>query len=328
VEFRLDRDRAAQYGLNVSNVAQAVSAAMQGNTSAKFRDPSTANQYNIRVQFSDLDRNSIYEIGDIPVLFRAGSPVRVKDVANLSLGAGPVRVDRQDRLRQIAVTGYLQQGVQVGNVRRVLEPKVRQLLANGQLGQVNYRWGGQARSIQQELPFLLQALLLGPILSYMLMATLFNSPLYPLSIMLTMPQALVGALLALYIAHSPLSIVSSIGIVMLNGIATKNAILMVDYTEILRSRGYRRLDALLEAAPVRLRPILMTSLCIIFATLPTALALGRGAGFRQPLGITVVGGVLVSTILTLFVIPCTYVLFDNVSERWRERHRGRESTRV
>ncbi len=314
VQFRLDRVRAAQYGLNVKDVATAISNEMQGSVGAKFRDPSSGDQYNIRTQFSDKDRSSIFALGNAPVAYRNGSAIPVKDVANLSLGAGPTRVDRINRLRQISVTAYTVPGVQIGNISRQLQPKLQQMQKSGQLGQVNFQFGGQQQRLQEDLPYFLQALFLGPILSYMLMATLFNNPLYPFSIMLTMPQALVGALLSLWIAHQPLSIISAIGIIMLNGLATKNAILLVDYTDMLRSRGFRRDDAILEAAPARLRPILMTSMSIVFATLPTALALGRGAGFRQPLGIVVVGGVLFSTILTLLVIPCTYVLFDTLTE--------------
>ena len=329
VQFRLDRLRAAQYGLNVRSVAQSVSTAMQGSTTAKFREPQTGDQYNIRLQYADVDRASIFQLGSLPVAYLNGAAVPLQDVASLSMGAGPTRVDRIDRLRQISVTGYLLPGTQVGNVRRLIEPKLQKMQKSGELGEVNYRLGGQGRQMNDELPYFFQALILGPVLSYMLMATLFNNPLYPFSIMLTMPQALVGALVALWIGHMPLSIISAIGIIMLNGIATKNAILLVDYTDMLRSRGYKREDAILAAAPARLRPILMTSFCIVFATLPTALALGRGAGFRQPLGITVVGGVIVSTFLTLLVIPCTYILLDNLSNRLRrggkaKRGGGRE----
>jgi HAE1 family hydrophobic/amphiphilic exporter-1 len=322
VQIRLDRNRAAEYGLNVNTVAQAVSDAMQGNNTAKFRDPTDSAQNDIRVQLSYADRNSIYRVNDVAVAYQSGHAILLGDVANITLGAGPTRVDRLDRLREISVTGYLQPGTEIGNVQRTVTPKLDAMAGSGSFGQTQYQWGGAAQSISEESPYLILALLLGVLLSYMLMASLFNNLFYPLSIMLTMPQALVGALVALYIANTPLSLIAAIGIVMLNGIATKNAILMIDFTNTLRERGYRRLDAILEAAPARLRPILMTSLCIVFATLPTALALGRGAGFRQPLGITVVGGVLVSTFLTLFVIPSTYVLFDDLSN-WMGRRVAR-----
>ncbi len=311
VQIRLDRTRAAEYGLNVADVATTVSAALQGDITAKFRDPIDANQYNINVILAKPDRSSIYTVGNIPVGYQNGNPIRLGDVANVTVGAGPTRVDRLNRLRQVSVTSYLLPGTQINNVRFKIDPQLKELQQQGKLGQVAYTWGGEAQTSADEFPYLIQAILLGIILSYMLMAALFNNMLYPLSVMLTLPQALVGALAALLLTGTPFSLITAIGVIMLNGIATKNAILMVDYTNTLRARGYKRIDAILEAAPTRLRPVLMTSFAIIGATLPTAAGLGRGAGFRQPLGITVVGGVIVSTFLTLLVIPSVYLLFDN-----------------
>ena len=323
VQIRLDRVRAANYGLSLEDVSNAVSATIQGDINAKYRDPADNQQYNIRVQLSDLDRNNVYDVGQIPVGSQNGNVVKLSDVANLTYGVGPTRVDRLNRLREISVTGYLTSGTQIGNVQQKVDPGIKKLFATGQFGATSYVWGGEAQSIAEEGPYLLTAIALGVALSYMLMAALFNNLLYPLSVMLTLPQALVGALLILFITHTPLSLIAAIGVIMLNGLAAKNAILMVDYTNTLRGRGYKILDALLTSAPTRLRPILMTSSAIIFASLPTAMALGRGAGFRQPLAIVVVGGVFVSTILTLIVIPCTYLLFDRFSEfvsgGWRRR---------
>jgi len=312
VQVRLDRVRASQYGLSVSDVATTVATALQGDITAQYRDPKDANQYNIDVILAKSERQSIYTVGDIPVGYQNGNPIALGDVANISRGAGPTRVDRLNRLRQVSVTAYLLPGTQINNVRfKNIDPELKRLADEGKLGQISYSWGGDAQTSADEFPYLIQAVLLGIILSYMLMAALFNNMLYPLSVMLTLPQALIGALAALLLTGTPFSLITAIGVIMLNGIATKNAILMVDYTNTLRARGYKRLDAILEAAPTRLRPILMTSFAIVFATLPTAAALGRGAGFRQPLGITVVGGVIVSTFLTLLVIPSVYLLFDN-----------------
>ena len=312
VQVRLDRVRASKYGLSVSDVAATVSAALQGDITAQFRDPKDANEYNIDVILAKSERQSIYTLGNIPVGYQNGNPIPLGDVANISLGAGPTRVDRLNRLRQVSVTAYLLPGTQINNIRfKNIDPELKKLADGGKLGQISYSWGGEAQTSSDEFPYLIQAVLLGIILSYMLMAALFNNMLYPLSVMLTLPQALVGALAALLLTGTPFSLITAIGVIMLNGIATKNAILMVDYTNTLRARGYKRLDAILEAAPTRLRPVLMTSFAIVFATLPTAAALGRGAGFRQPLGITVVGGVIVSTFLTLLVIPSVYLLFDD-----------------
>ena len=311
VQIRLDRTRAAEYGLNVASVATTVSAALQGDITAKYRDPIDSNQYNINVILAKPDRSNIYTVGNIPVGYQNGNPIRLGDVANVKIGAGPTRVDRLNRLRQVSVTSYLLPGTQINNVRFQIDPQLKDLSQQGKLGQVAYTWGGEAQTSADEFPYLIQAIMLGVILSYMLMAALFNNMLYPLSVMLTLPQALVGALAALLLTGTPFSLITAIGVIMLNGIATKNAILMVDYTNTLRARGYKRIDAILEAAPTRLRPVLMTSFAIVGATLPTAAGLGRGAGFRQPLGITVVGGVIVSTFLTLLVIPSVYLLFDN-----------------
>ena len=311
VQVRLDRVRAAEYGLNVTDVAATVATALQGDITAKYRDPIDSNQYNINIILAKPERSSVYTVGNIPVGYQNGNPIPLGDVANISLGAGPTRVDRLNRLRQVNVTAYLAPGTQINNIRFKVDPQLKQLADQGKLDQVNYTWGGEAQTSADEFPYLIQAILLGIVLSYMLMAALFDNMLYPLSIMLTLPQAWVGGLIALLVTGTPFSLITAIGIIMLNGIATKNAILMVDYTNTLRRRGYKRIDAILAAAPTRLRPVLMTSLAIIFATLPTAAALGRGAGFRQPLGITVVGGVIVSTFLTLLVIPSVYLLFDN-----------------
>lgn len=313
LQIRLDRQRAATYGLTLQQVAAAVSDAYLGDITAKYRDPIDNEQYNIRVQLSDVDRNSIYDVGNTPVAYQNGSTILLKDVASIVSGRGPTKIDRLDRQRKVSVTGYLVTGTQIGNVSQLITPKLRAMKEAGLLGNANFKLGGEAQSIGDEGPYLLSAIALGIVLSYMLMAALFNNMRLPLSVMLTLPQALVGALLALYITHQPLSLIAAIGVIMLNGLAAKNAILLVDYTNTLRARGLGRIEALIEAAPVRLRPILMTSAAIICATLPTAIGLGRGAGFRQSLGIVVVGGVLVSTLLTLVVIPCSYDLLDD----WR-----------
>ena len=132
--------------------------------------------------------------------------------------------------------------------------------------------------------------------------------------MLSIPQALVGGLLGLIITGKPLSIIAMIGVIMLMGLVSKNAILLVDYTNTLRERGYRREDAIRAAGPTRLRPIIMTTMAQILGAMPIALALGRGSEFRQPLGIVVVGGLCLSALLTLLVIPCVYTVFDDIAE--------------
>ena len=179
-----------------------------------------------------------------------------------------------------------------------------------------------------EAGYMATAVILGIVLAYMLMAALFNNVLYPLSIMLSLPQAWVGAMIALLVTHQPFSLIAVIGIVMLDGIVQKNAILLVDYTNTLRARGYKRIDAILEAGPVRLRPIVMTTLAIIVTSLPTALSLGRGSGFRQSLGIVVIGGCALSLLLTLVIVPSAYVVWDDIGQFAGRLMRGNRRTQL
>ncbi len=307
VQVRLDRVKAPEYGLSLQQVASTLADSVAGNITSKYRDPVDGQQYDIRVQLAEADRNNPQIIANVIVGYQNGVPIHLGDVADVTEGSGPVKIDRLDRQRKIAVTAYLQPGVQPGNVSQALGAKLKNL----NLGQVTYTFGGESKSISREGGYLLTAFLLGIVLTYMLMASLFNNLLYPLSIMLSLPQAWAGGMIALYIAHEPLSLIAMIGFVLLNAIVNKNAILLVDYTNTLRSRGYKRVDALLEAGPTRLRPIMMTTFTVIVSSLPTALALGRGAGFRQSLGVVTIGGISLSLLLTLIVVPCAYLLYDN-----------------
>jgi HAE1 family hydrophobic/amphiphilic exporter-1 len=314
VEVRLDRIKAPEYGVDLQQVGTALSDSVAGNIDTKYRDPVNGQQYNIRSQLAFPSRSDPHSVNRVIVGYQNGSPIHLGDLAGVTIGAGPVNLQRYNRQSEIAVTAYLEPNYAPGTVSTQLSKQ----LATMDLGQVSYTLGGQAQSIQREGGYLVTAFLLGILLTYMLMASLFNNMLYPMSIMLSLPQAWVGALLALYIAGQQLSLISMIGIVLLNAIVNKNAILLVDYTNTLRGRGKSREDALLEAAPTRLRPILMTTLTILVSSLPTALALGRGAGFRQSLGVAVIGGITLSLILTLVIVPCAYILYDNFAE-WLHR---------
>ncbi len=307
VQVRLDRQRAADLGLSVASVAQGLRDAVEGNIDSKFRD--NGEQYDIRVQYGKTDRSRVTDVSRVIVGNRNGTPIYVSDVARSIQGTGPTEIDRRNRQRQITVSAYLAPGLVIGNMQQLINPQIQAL----DLGNASYQWQGEANTMAEEGQYMIAALGLAVLLVYMLMAALFNNLLYPFIIMLTIPQALVGGLLGLLIAGVPLSIIAMIGVIMLMGLVTKNAILLVDYTNTLRARGFRREDALTEAGPTRLRPILMTTLAQIFGSLPIALALGRGSEFRQPLGIVIIGGLLLSSLLTLLVIPCTYTVFDDIS---------------
>jgi len=185
--------------------------------------------------------------------------------------------------------------------------------------------GGDAQSQREEFPNLIGSFFLSIIFVYLLMAVLFNSLLHPLTIQFSLPMALTGAIAALVIAHQTLSIISMIGFIMLVGLVQKNAILLIDYINTLRGRGYRRDDAIREAGPTRLRPILMTTFAMVFGMLPISLGLGKASEQRAPLATGVIGGLILSTLLTLVVIPVVYSLFDDAAA-WVTRRTTRAGT--
>jgi len=187
------------------------------------------------------------------------------------------------------------------------------------LGNTQLFYGGQSEMMAESFGYMFGALILAILLVYMLMAALFESLFNPFIIMFSLPMALIGAILALVMTGETLSIVSMIGFIMLMGLVTKNAILLVDYTNTLRARGLDRTEAVLQAGPTRLRPILMTTLAMIGGMLPTALKLGRGSETRAPMAIAVIGGLIVSTLLTLIIIPTLYTVFDDMVGRLQAR---------
>ncbi len=316
LQFTLDQDRAADLGVNLATVATAVRTYIEGNTDVKYRD--AGKEYDIRVQLPKDMRTDLDGVGDLVISYVNGAPVRLGDVGSVQLTSGPTKIDRRDRERQVSVTCNLRPGYLPGNMQGVIDKAIAssKVVPPG----VRLEWSGENQVMAEEGAFMMRALMLAIILVYMLMASLFNSLLTPLIIMLSLPMALIGALVALIVCYnagvdaSVLNVVAFIGVIMLMGLVTKNAILMVDYTNTLRARGHDRHEALLIAGPTRMRPILMTTFAAVFGTLPTALALGRGSEFRQPMGITVIGGLLLGTVLTLLVIPAVYTIFDDVGQ--------------
>jgi len=317
VQVRLDRVKAAELGFSVAQVAQVLRDAIEGNTSSKFRE--SGDEYDLRVRLQEMDRQSLTDVGRIVLGSVDGEPIYLADVATLSRGSGPTKIDRKNRMRQVSVVANLKAGYPLGNMQRVINREI----ADVDLGHVLLHWGGQAEMMRESGGHLGSALLLSIILVYMLMAALFENFLHPLTIMLSLPMALVGAIIALVLAGQTLSIVAMIGVIMLVGLVTKNAILLIDYTNTLRARGLARNEAILEAGPTRLRPILMTTLAMVFGLLPIAMKLGRGAEARSPMGVTVIGGLVLSTLLTLVMIPVVYTLFDDLTN-WLRRLWRRE----
>ncbi len=310
-ELRLqpDRTRLANYGMTVADVASAMRLLYEGDDSTKLRV--RGEEYPVRVMLNLEDRNDPDTLNKIPIKFSNGSPIYLSSVAQPMPGTSPDKIDRRNRAEEVRLTADLLPGYAPGSVQAQIDQFLvkEKLVPEG----VTMKALGQADATNREMGYLLGALGLGFLLVYMLLASLYDNLLYPLIIQLAQPQAFVGALLALIITDKGLNIVGFIGLICLVGLVGKNAILLVDYTNTLRARGRSRHDALVEAGPIRLRPIMMTTLALILGMLPVALAIGRGSEFRETIGIIIIGGISLSTVLTLVVIPCSYTILDDAS---------------
>ncbi|MBX3117701.1 MAG: efflux RND transporter permease subunit [Fimbriimonadaceae bacterium] len=303
-----DRVRLADFGMSVADVANSMRVLYDGNNDTKFRV--NGREYDIRVMMDIGDRNDPHAVGSVPIRFVQGNPIYLDQVASLNEGIGIDKIDRRNKEQEIRLTADLLPGYAAGSVQTQISKLIEdeKLVADG----VRIKPLGQADVQARESLYLFTALFTGFVLVYMLLASLYNNMLYPFIIQLAQPQAMVGALLALLLTDKTLNIVGFIGIIALVGLVGKNAILLVDYTNTLRGRGKSRRDALLEAGPTRLRPIMMTSLALVLGMLPVALAIGRGSEFRETIGITIIGGISLSTILTLLIIPCSYTIVDDI----------------
>ncbi|MCC6483227.1 MAG: efflux RND transporter permease subunit [Armatimonadetes bacterium] len=311
LEIHVDRDRAMDVGISTAQIAQAVRTSVEGDTTSKFRVEGT--EYNIRVQVREQDRAQLESVKQLIVGTANGAPVYLDSVADVRLAAAPTKIDRKNRQRLVTVSAFLQPGAPLANVQQQISNR----LASLPTGNTTIRIGGTSQMMQESFRYIISALLLAIALVYMLQAGLFESLFNPLVIMISLPQALVGAILMLVARGQSLSITSMIGFIMLMGIVTKNAILLIDYTNTLRARGLSRREAILQAGPTRLRPILMTTFSLLAALTPTMLFPSRGSEQRAPLATAVVGGLIVSTLLTLLVVPASYSIMEDVLIRLR-----------
>ena len=310
VQIKVDRQRLADVGLTLAEVGGNLRGAYTGTTDTKFRD--LGDEYDIRVELADVDKNNISDVADSIVgVTRAGQTVRVRDVADVVMAAGPSRIDRINRQREVAVTAYNDPAVvSTSDAQKAINKSLAEL----RLGDVTYSWGGEVQEFVESMARMFGAMALAILLVYMLTAALYNSVLEPLNILFNLPVALVGAVVGLLLFGMQMTIISMLGMVMLVGIVGKNSILVVDYTNTLRSRGLAAPRGVcLTAGPHRLKPVLMTSLATIFGMIPTALAVNEGSEFRAPMAVAVIFGLALATGVSLLLVPATYVIWDNVA---------------
>jgi hydrophobic/amphiphilic exporter-1 (mainly G- bacteria), HAE1 family len=305
------RERAAQLGVSPVDVANTVRAAIGGVDVGKFK--SGSDRYDIAVRFLESYRNQREPIESLWVPSSRGSPVELRNVAEVTQTAIPVQIQRTNRQRQITVLANLEKGKVVGEVLDEVERWAKE--ANLPPAYTT-AWAGMINIMQESFRYLLITMMLSVVVIYIVLAAQFESLIHPFTIMLTLPLAFIGSFGALVVLHMTMSMFTMIAFIFLLGLVTKNAILLIDYTNTLRNRdGLPRDLALQKAGPVRLRPILMTTMAMIAGMFPVAI--GTSA-MRRPMAVAIIGGLVSSTVLTLLIIPVVYSLLDPLSE-WMSR---------
>jgi hydrophobe/amphiphile efflux-1 (HAE1) family protein len=318
-QVRVRQDRIASMGLTTARVAEIVRGAIegtQGSGSSIYVDPQTGREHNVRVRLREEDRRRPEDLMRLPVPALGGKVVPLENVAEITQGSTPIQLERKYQQRIVHVTANTS-GRDLGSIAKEIETKISQMkIPEG----FSVLLKGARLEQKEAFQMLLFALVLAILLIYMVLASQFASLLHPFLIMFSVPLGFIGVIWALFITGNTLSVISFIGIIMMVGIVVSNAILIVDYTNRIRNEGVDLREAIIRAGRIRLRPILMTTLTTICGLMPMALGLGEGAEAYASLAIAVIGGLSVSTLLTLVFIPTLYMIVESWrSSRWKHQ---------
>jgi HAE1 family hydrophobic/amphiphilic exporter-1 len=306
IQVVIDRRVAKELGFSESQIAFNIKNAVKGNVITQYKE--AGEEFDVRVQLQDKQVDSINKLKDLKLISPTGVTVTLAEVADIGLAKGPNKIDRHSQERMVTVGVQLYKR-SLSEVQKDIEVRINKLnIPDG----YTIEYAGQAKDMQESFGDLALALILAVVLVYMVMAAQFESLVHPFTIMFTVPLALIGAILGLAIVGVPLSVPGIIGMIMLAGIVVNNAIVLIDYINTRRNYESRE-EAILNAGPIRLRPIMMTTLTTVLGMLPMALGLGEGAESQQPMAVVVVAGLTFSTILTLVVIPAMYSIVDDIS---------------
>jgi len=314
LQVRVNRSRAAAYGLGAAQVATALRTAVEGDVATRYR--TGGEEIDVRVRLPEETVGDIAAIRGLPLISPQGGVIRLDDVADIVVARGPTVITRDGQVREASVMAEVagrNLGAVTDDIQRIVDAVP---LPEGYTVDI----GGQAREMTEAFSTLWQALALAVVLVYAVMAAQFESLVHPVTIMVSVPLAFTGAALALVLTGRTLNIATFIGVIALAGIVVNNAIVFLDYLGQLRRSGMARREALLETGVARLRPILMTAATTVLGLIPLALGLGDGGEVEAPLATVIIGGLTLSTVLTLVVVPCVYELFDDLAGRvWRRR---------
>jgi HAE1 family hydrophobic/amphiphilic exporter-1 len=330
-EYRIDvnRDIANDVGLDIGQIATTIRPVLAGETATRWEDP-TGEERDVVVQVAPEQRRTVEDIATIPLSTSrrtadgAVATVPLRDVASIELGTAPAQIDRKNLQRVATISGSTAPELSIAEASQAIQQVADEMkLPAG----YSVHLGGETEDLQETTGYVLESITLAIILIFLILASQFESFTQPFAIMLSLPLSLVGVLLALLLTNDTMNMMSMIGVIMLMGLVTKNAILLVDNANERRTAGADRFTALVEAGAVRLRPIIMTTLAMIFGMLPIAFALGEGGGFRAPMARAVIGGLITSTMLTLVVVPVAYTYFDDIGGWFKRRLTSPERVR-
>ena len=319
LDVQVKREAASDLGLGIAQIGTSLRTLVAGQTVGNWRAPDDQT-YDVNVRLAPNARTTPQDLERLPFTVGAnadGSPriVRLNQVADVVESTGPNQINRRDLTREVSISGNVS-GRSAGEVSADIKTVMDTINMPPGYG---YKFSGSTKDMAEAFSYALSALVLAVVFIYMILASQFKSFLQPLALMTSLPLTLIGVVLALMMFHSTLSMFSVIGVVMLMGLVTKNAILLVDFAIRSREDGMERSEALMLAAKVRLRPILMTTLAMIFGMVPLAFALTEGSEMRAPMGQAVIGGVITSSLLTLVVVPVVYCYMDDLAQWMRRR---------
>lgn len=320
LEVIVDRDVASEYGLSYQQVMTELNLAFNGETATYFKEE--GNEYDVTVAFPKEETKTIRDLETMIIRNNAGVDIPLQAVAELRQTEGPSAINRTDQSRAVNVTSDVS-GRDLGSVTSDIDKVLNEVtLPDG----YNITMGGESEQMNEAFGQLLLALALGIFLIYTVMAVQFESFTYPFIIMFSMPTMIVGVILGLLVTGISLSTVAMIGLIILAGIVVNNGIILVDYINQLRERGWDRVEAIIESGKSRLRPILMTTLTTVLAMVPMAIGIGEGSETQQPMAVTVVFGLMTSTLFTLLYVPVMYIIVDNTTNWFKGLFKRKEKS--
>lgn len=320
LQLFLNQDKLQQHGLNTSEVSSALRNRVYGYKPSKYKED--GEEYDIVVRLEEKYRNSITEIENIQIVNAAGEKIRLKELGEIKEFWSPPNIERKSKQRMVKVSITPSRGASMGDIATEAQKVIDSMTDVPQ--EISIYIGGSYEDQQESFSSLMLLMVLALMLVYIVMASQFESFKMPFIIMLSIPFAFSGVILALLITKTTMSVIAALGAVMLVGIVTKNGIVLIDFINLMRERGIRLYDAIAQACRSRLRPVLMTALTTILGMLPMALSTGEGSETWKPMGIAVIGGLVFSTIITMVIVPVIYAAMDKSGSRDKKKARNKQ----